>query len=229
MLAALEHQAGRVELVWLLDGAGGGRARRVRQAARRAGVRLREVHRQSLDEIAGGVAHNGFAARLAPIALASADDLLTLPGRVCILGMDSPEDGRNVGAAVRVAAGLGLAGVVVTGPHPPPMGGAVAKVAAGALSTIPLVYVPSLGDFSRQARNAGFWVLGADPAGDSVERWDLPERLVLCLGREGSGLRAKTRSALDGLVAIPLAQGVDSLNLAVAAGILAWEWRRRNP
>jgi tRNA G18 (ribose-2'-O)-methylase SpoU len=58
---------------------------------------------------------------------------------------------------------------------------------------------------------------------------DLPDRLLLCLGAEASGLRAKTRRALDGTVGIPLAPAVESLNVAVAAGVLAWEWRRRHP
>lgn len=229
VLAAVEHQAGRVEVVLLLEGARGGRVQRVRETARRYGLRLREVNRQSLEEIAEGVAHNGFAARLAPVALAPAETILALPGRVCIVALDSPDDGRNVGAAVRVAAGMSLAGVVVTGPHPPPMGGALAKVAAGTLSMIPLVHAASLGDFARRAKGAGFWVVGADPSGERLDRFELPERLLLCLGREESGLRAKTRSALDAVVAIPLAPGVESLNLAVAAGILAWEWRRRFP
>jgi 23S rRNA (guanosine2251-2'-O)-methyltransferase len=60
-----------------------------------------------------------------------------------------------------------------------------------------------------------------------VDELELPERLLLCLGGEATGLRAKTRKALDGSVAIPLAEGVESMNLSVAAGLLAWEWRRR--
>lgn len=201
----------------------------MRQAARQVGVRLKDVPRQSLDGIAAGVAHNGFGARLAPVSLVGPEELLALPGQVCILALDSPEDGHNVGAAVRVAAGMGLAGVVVAGPHPPPLGGAVAKVAAGTLSLVPLVHVSSLGDFARQAQQSGFWVLGADAAGEPADRLEFPDRLLLCLGREDAGLRAKTRAAVDGLVAIPLAAGVESLNLAVAAGILSWEWRRRFP
>jgi tRNA G18 (ribose-2'-O)-methylase SpoU len=70
-------------------------------------------------------------------------------------------------------------------------------------------------------------VFGADARGRPVDSLELPDRLVLCLGAEGAGLRAKTRSALDEVVAIPVAAGVESLNLAVAAGILSFEWRRR--
>jgi 23S rRNA (guanosine2251-2'-O)-methyltransferase len=48
----------------------------------------------------------------------------------------------------------------------------------------------------------------------------------LCLGAEGRGLRAKTRSQIDEFVAIPMAAGVESLNLSVSAGILLWELSR---
>jgi 23S rRNA (guanosine2251-2'-O)-methyltransferase len=84
-----------------------------------------------------------------------------------------------------------------------------------------------LGDFATEAKGAGFWVYGANSDGTPVGQVELPERLLLCLGGEAGGLRAKTRRALDGAVSIPIAPGVESLNLSVAAALLAWEWRRR--
>ena len=50
---------------------------------------------------------------------------------------------------------------------------------------------------------------------------------MLCLGAEARGLRAKTRTAIDQLVAIPMAEGVESLNLSVSAGILLYEFCSR--
>lgn len=228
VLAAVEQTSDRVELVLVADG-GGGRGRRVLEAAGRWGVRVRPAARRELDEVAGGVAHNGFAARLAPAPLADAASLLEEPGPALIVGLDCVEDGHNVGAVVRVAAAFSLGGVVLSGPHPPPLGGAAAKVAAGTLSLVRVCHVGSLGDYARSAREAGFWVFGADARGRALGTVDVPDRLVLCLGAEGAGLRAKTRSALDEVIAIPLAASVESLNLAVATGILAWEWRRRFP
>lgn len=228
VLAALEQTPDRVELVLLAEG-GGGRGRRVLEAAARRGVRVRPATRGELDELAGGVAHNGFAVRLAPAPLADPASLFKAPAPALIVGLDCVEDGHNVGAVVRVAAAFSLTGVVVSGPHPPPLGGAAAKVAAGTLAMARVCHVGSLGDYARSAREAGFWVFGADARGRCVDGVELPDRLLLCLGAEGAGLRAKTRSALDEVIAIPLAASVDSLNLAVAAGILAFTWRRRWP
>jgi 23S rRNA (guanosine2251-2'-O)-methyltransferase len=228
VLAAVERQAELIEILLVLDGPDG-RQRRILDAARARGVRFRLVPRRDLDAVAGGAAHNGFAARLSTVPFADAGALLDRPSPTCLLALDAVEDPHNLGAAVRIAAALGLGGVIVAGPHPPPLGGAVAKVAAGTLPLVPVAHVPALGDFARQAKEAGFWVYGAAADGERVTDVELPERCVLCLGAEATGLRAKTRTALDGTVAIPLAAGVDSLNLSVAAGILAWEWRRRFP
>ncbi len=227
VLAVLEHDSKRIEVV--LVAAGGGRANRVRDLARRQGVRVRSAGRKDLDELAGGVVHNGFAARVSPTTFADVDDLLGRPGPVCLLGLDTLEDPHNLGAVIRIAAAFGLGGVIVSGPHPPPLGGAAAKVAAGALPLVRIAHVGSLGDVARAAKDAGFWVWGADAAGEPVTKVDLPDRLLLCIGAEGPGLRAKTRTALDGTLAVPIAAGIESLNLSVSAGILAWEWRRRFP
>jgi 23S rRNA (guanosine2251-2'-O)-methyltransferase len=229
VLAALERERDRVEVLWLAAGAGGARVRQVLAAGRAGGVRFQTVPRRRLDEIAGGASHNGVALRLTPAPFADPATLLAVLGPVCLLGLDGLEDPHNLGAVVRTAAALALGGVVVAGPHAPPLGGAAAKVAAGTLPLVPVARVGSLGDFARFAKEADFWVWGAEAGGTPLAEVELPERLLLCLGAEAGGLRAKTRSALDGSVAIPLAAGVESLNLSVAAGILAWEWRRRHP
>ncbi len=229
VVAALEREAARVEVVWLADGVGGPRPHQVLDLARAVGVRYAAVPRRKLDEVAAGSAHNGFAARLAPAPLVDAAALLEGRGAVCVFGLDGVEDGHNLGAVVRSAAAFALDGVVVAGPHPPPLGGAAAKVAAGTLPLVRIAHVGSLGDYALAAKEAGFWVYGAEAGGTPLDRLDLPERLLLCLGAEAGGLRAKTRKALDGTLAIPLAEEVESLNLAVAAGILGWEWRRRFP
>jgi 23S rRNA (guanosine2251-2'-O)-methyltransferase len=229
VLAAIEAQPDRVEVVWIAEGTPGPRGREIAGAARRLGLRFQTVPRRKLDAVAGGAAHNGVAARVAPISFVDPQTLLALSPPTCLVGLDGIEDGHNLGAVVRSAAAFRLAGVVVAGPHPPPVGAAAAKVAAGALPRVPLAHVGSLGDFAAAARREGYWVLGAAADGTPIDRVELPEQLLLCLGGEARGLRVKTRRALDGTVAIPIAPAVESLNLAVAAAILAWEWRRRFP
>jgi 23S rRNA (guanosine2251-2'-O)-methyltransferase len=228
VLAALQHEPARVEVVCVAEGAGGKRANEVLALARAQGVRFSSLPRRELDRLAAGAAHNGFAARLAPAPLAAVEELLAQQAPVCLLGLDGVQDPRNLGAVIRVAAAFGLGGVVLAGPHPPPLGGAAAKVAAGTLPLVPVARVGSLGDLARRAQEQGFVVLGADAQGEAITAVEWPDRLLLCVGGE-EGLRAKTTRFLDGRVAIPMDPRVESLNLAVACGILAWEWRRRWP
>lgn len=226
VVGVLQREPSRVEVVWLGEGVGGSRARQVLELARRSGVRFAIVPRRELVRVAEGAVHNGFAARLAPTPLANAEALLHLPAPTCLLGLDGVQDPHNLGAVIRVAAAFSLGGVVVAGPHPPPLGGATAKVAAGTLPLVKVARVGSLGDFARRAREEGFTVLGADASGQPVHEVEMPARLLLCLGGE-EGLRAKTHRFVEAIIAIPIASSVESLNLAVACGILAWEWRRR--
>lgn len=227
VLAVLE--SGRpVELVWLQDGRRDPRLGRVETVARARGVTLRRVAKRRLDEIAPGRPHNGCALRSAPVALGAIDDLIRPEGEAArVVLLDAIDDPHNLGAVVRSAAAFGIDGVVIAGPSAPPLGGAAAKAAAGHIERVPLVRVNVAADALRTLRDAGYWVLGAAMEGSSSRGIDPTNRWVLCLGSEHKGLRAKTRSAIDEFVAIPMAEGVESLNLSVAAGVLMYELTAR--
>ncbi len=212
-----------IEMVWLQQGRRDRRMQDLRAAAREAGVVTRWVPRRRLDEVAGGSPHNGCAARSAPLALAGLDDLMTAsgaPGRVLLL--DDVTDPHNLGAAIRSAAAFGVDGVVIAGPTAPPLSGAVARSAAGLLERVPLVRVSAAADALAVLRRSGYWALGAASPGSPLAEVTPVARWVLCVGAEERGLRARTRSEIDELVAIPMVEGVDSLNLSVAAGILLY-------
>ena len=81
--------------------------------------------------------------------------------------------------------------------------------------------------FIAQAKEAGFWVFGAAMEGESLYSVDISGDVVLCLGSEGTGLRRLTKESCDRLISIPMRPGAGSLNVAVAAGVLAFDWVRR--
>lgn len=223
VLAGLEGDRS-AEQLWLQEGRHDGRLRRLEAVARDRRVAVRRVPRRRLDEVAAGQPHNGCALRAAPVRLAGIDDIVApgdQPGRVVVL--DSVEDPHNLGAVIRTAAAFGVDGVVVAGPSAPPLGGAAAKAAAGQLDRVRLVRVTVAADALRTLRDAGYWIVGAATAGVPCRGYDPTGRWALCLGSEQKGLRAKTRSAIDELVAIPMADGVESLNLSVAAAVLMYE------
>ena len=75
-------------------------------------------------------------------------------------------------------------------------------------------------------RQHGLALWAADAAGDSVEATPAPARLALVVGNEGGGLGADARARADRLVALPISADVESLNVAVATGILLYVLRR---
>ena len=226
VLAVLEADR-PVELLWLQDGRRDGRLARLEAVARDRGVTLRRVPKRRLDEVATGQPHNGCALRSAPVRLATIDELVRPEGEpASIVLLDAIDDPHNLGAVVRSAAAFGIDGIVIAGPSAPPLGGAVAKAAAGHLERVPLVRVNVAADALRIFRDAGYWTLGAAMEGTSSREIDPTNRWVLCIGSEYKGLRAKTRSAIDEFVAVPMAEGVESLNLSVAAGVLMYQLTR---
>jgi 23S rRNA (guanosine2251-2'-O)-methyltransferase len=223
VLGALE--AGRpADLLWLQDGRRDRRAHQLVEVARGHQVPVRWVARGRLDDIAEGVPHNGCALRCAPLGWRSLDELITepeCPGRLVLL--DAALDPHNIGAVVRTSAAFAIDGLIVAGPSAPPLAGAVATAAAGHLDRVPLVRASVAADALRVLRDAGYWCYGAAADGAAVSAIRPINRWVLCVGGEARGVRAKTRSMIDEWLAIPMAPGVESLNLAVASAVLLWE------
>jgi 23S rRNA (guanosine2251-2'-O)-methyltransferase len=106
-------------------------------------------------------------------------------------------------------------------------GDVIARASAGALAWAPLVEVPNLPRALETLKSANFWIYGADMAGQPCYKTDLRGRVALILGGEGAGLSRLLRENCDGLIAIPSAGRVDSLNVSVAAGVLLYEITRQ--
>jgi 23S rRNA (guanosine2251-2'-O)-methyltransferase len=100
--------------------------------------------------------------------------------------------------------------------------------AAGAVEHLQVAHVRNLADWLAEAKAAGFWIWGAD-AGAEAAPWsvDLKGPTVLVLGGEGKGIRPRVAAACDGLVALPRAGMVESLNVSAAAAALLFEARRQ--
>jgi len=226
VLAVLESDQ-PVDALWLQQDRRDQRAKKITAAARRRGIRYDVVPRARLDSVAEGVVHNGCAVRSAPVDFVEVESLVAadgVPARLVLL--DDVDDPHNLGAVIRTAVALGIDGLIIAGPSAPPLGGAVAKAAAGLLGRIPVARAKVAADVLSRLQENGYWIFGADAAGTVLPEVGRTQRWVVCLGAEGAGLRAKTRSRIDEFVAIPMAEGVESLNLSVSAGILLWELSR---
>lgn len=228
--ARLRHAADGIEALYVDAQRRDARMRELLQRAQAAGIRVNAVDAQRLRGLAGEVPHQGVVAVCHPAQLArTLDDVLCgVRQDTLLLLLDGVTDPRNLGACLRTADAAGAAAVIVPRDRSAAMTAVVAKAAAGAAETIPLIAVTNLARAMEDLKQAGIWIAGA--AGDaerSLYELDLTGPIAWAVGAEGGGLRRLTRERCDWLARIPMAGHVESLNVSVAVGICLFETRRQ--
>ncbi len=209
--------------------AGSRRLQEVAALASGAKVPVEAVAPDELDRLARGRPHQGVVAEVedprewTPAALVRA---ATRPALIVVL--DGVEDPHNVGAVLRSVDGAGADGLVRQARHAAPLGSAVAKASAGAVTHVRIATVVNIARAIEELKAEGVWTVGlAADAPQAYDAIDLTLPTAIVLGAEGSGLRRLVRERCDWLAAIPLEGQVSSLNVSVAAGVLLFEARRQ--
>ena len=180
-----------------------------------------------LESVTGYDVHRGALAAMHRPALASVADVVRDARLVVVL--EGIVDHTNVGAAFRSAAALGVDAVLVTPDCADPLYRRSVRVSMGTVFAVPWTRVAPWPAGVDLLRGLGFVVAALALADDAIPLDDLaanlPERLALVLGTEGDGLAPRTVAAADLVVRIPMAAGVDSLNVAAAAAVAFWATR----
>ena len=202
-----------------------GKADRVLQAAREAGVRVDEVGHAELHRRSRAGVHQGVGAELAEFRYAELEDLLEAD---FLLVLDGVTDPQNLGALVRSAHALGASGVVVPKDRAAGMTPAASKAAAGALEHCKVARVTNLARALEQMKEANIWTVALAADGDKdLGEIDLRSRIALVMGSEGEGVRPLVRKTCDHVARIPMAGKVGSLNVAAAGAIALYEVARQ--
>ena len=206
---------------------------RMRQFAQRAldaGAKLIDSDGERLNQMAGGLRHQGVVARVSPLPQRhSLDEVLDeVEGPPLVLVLDGVTDPHNLGACLRVADGAGAHAVVAPKDHAVGLNATVAKVASGAAETVPYLMVTNLARSLNELKERDIRVIGtSEDAEMTLYDVDLRGPVALVLGAEGPGLRQLTRKTCDVLVRIPMAGALESLNVSVAAGVCLFEALRQ--
>jgi 23S rRNA (guanosine2251-2'-O)-methyltransferase len=142
--------------------------------------------------------------------------------------LDGIQDPFNFGAILRSADVFGADGVFVPEENQSDVTVQVARSSAGAVNHVPISRVHDLGDLLRRLREKGVMsVAAAGAAAKSAADFDLTAPCALIIGNEGIGVRDEVLQACDAQIRIPQAGHVESLNAAVAAGVLCYEVQRQ--
>ena len=182
-----------------------------------------------IERLTGFHLHRGALAAMQRPVLPSVESLLAGARRVVVL--EDIVDHTNVGAIFRSAAALGVDAVLITPSCADPLYRRSIRVSMGTVFQVPWTRIDPWPGGLDLLRDAGLTVVAMALTDDSVSLDDLevspPERVALVLGTEGDGLSRHTVEGADVTVRIPMAGGVDSLNVAAASAVAMWALRPR--
>lgn len=232
VLESLRNESMTVLKVSVASTARGDAIDEIEAQAKVSAVPLERVSEKRVDQLAGGDRmHQGV------VASVKAPDLWTIDAFVDqrqgrewstnVLLLDHVHNPANVGMILRTAAGAGVNGVVIPEQGTAAIGPVTVKAGSGMIFAVPMITAPTTGDALTELMSHGFSVVGLEADGDVLFDADLPDRCVFVLGNETVGLSAEAKQALHASVSLPLANGVESLNVAAAAAVLSYELVRR--
>ena len=218
-----------VDKVVLAEGARGAGITEIKQAARRRGLAVQYASAERVKKLAGngrqdqGVFADVVAPRMLPLDVALAHaDLRT------VLVLDGITTPANVGMILRTATAAGVDGIVVPRRGVASIDPLVVKASAGVAFRAPILKSPTAADAVASLKATGFHVVGLDADGDDdLFTAHLPEPVAFVLGSETAGLGADVAALVDTWVSIPMAAGVESLNVSAAAAVVCFELVRR--
>jgi 23S rRNA (guanosine2251-2'-O)-methyltransferase len=202
-------------------------------AARERGVKVYHAPPHRVKSLAGNGRHDqGVVADVVAPRLRTLDEFLArpgpeaLPGRVLVLdGVSNPA---NVGLILRTAAATGLGAVALPRVGSPDLGPLVVKASAGTAFSSPVLRCHTAAEALEQLAGAGYTTFGlAADAPEPIFRLDLPEHAAFAVGGETGGVSPAARPWVSRWVSIPMAERVESLNVASAVAMLGYELLRR--
>ena len=182
-----------------------------------------------LEQLTGYLLHRGLIAAMHRPALPEVADLLRMPGASSIL--ENVVDPTNVGAIFRSVAAIGADAVLVTPRCSDPFYRRAIRVSMGTVLQVPWTRVGDWASTKAILAASGFHIAALALADDAVDLREFaataPDRVALVLGAEGEGLTPEALAAADTIVTIPMAHGIDSLNVAATAAVAMYSLAER--
>lgn len=213
--------------VWLQGDSNNKRLQKLQQLMQQKDISFEPVSSNQLKQLCDEK-HQGVVAQLTDVKMLTERQLKADVNdwqEPLILVLDGLEDPRNLGACLRSAAAAGVTAVIVSKNQSAPITATTHKTAAGAIAHLDIYQVSNMARALGIIKAAGVWVYGTDCTETStpIYQQSLTGSTALVMGNEGSGLRRLVKEKCDYLVHIPMSADWDSLNVAVATGVVLFE------
>ena len=215
-----------VEVVAVDSAAANGEVSALARRAAEAGARVLDVSSSVLEAMSPVHRPSGIVA-IAQRRESTLDQALGGEAQM-VLMLEHVQDPGNVGAIIRAADACGATGIVVGAGSADPYGWKALRGSMGSAFRLPIVSHQALPDAIERARRLGLQLLAAVPRdGTSLPSCDLRRPVGVVLGGEGAGVSADLLELIDDRLTIPMRPTVDSLNVATAAALIAYEAERQ--
>lgn len=199
-------------------------SRQVLALARENRVKVQFADKSALDRESVTGRHQGFIAYTEDYAYADYDDILSNCGEDAILlVLNEIVDQHNLGSIIRVSECSGVKGVFIGKNRCAQVTENVIRISEGSANHVKIAKVTNINTLIENLKKDGFWVYGLEVGGQDIYKTNLKGRIALVIGGEDAGVGKLTKSKCDGLIEIPLAGKVNSLNASVACGIAVFE------
>ena len=216
-----------IDKLYVLDGCMDGPIKTILREAKKSDVIIHYVAKERLDQISEIGKHQGVIAYAAAYSYATVEDMLDAAKAKgedpFLIFLDNVEDPHNLGAIIRTANLAGAHGVVIPKRRAVGLTATVAKASAGAINYTPVAKVTNLSQTIQALKGEGMWFVCADMDGDSMYQLNLTGSIGVVMGNEGSGVSDLVKKHCDLVARIPMQGDIDSLNVSVATGVLAYE------
>lgn len=211
-----------IEVVAVDSGTANGEIAALSRRAAEAGARVLDVSSSVLEAMSPVRRPSGIVA-IARRRESTLDQALGGKSQL-VLMLEQVQDPGNVGAIIRAADACGATGVVVGAGSADPFGWKALRGSMGSAFRLRVASRQALTDAVERARQVGLRVLAAVPRdGTSLPSCDLRRPVAVVLGGEGAGVSAELLELVDGGLTIPMRPTVDSMNVATAAALIAYE------
>ncbi len=198
------------------------------QLSKQTGALVVELDKRALDQMSQTHGHQCVIAQVAMHDYVDIDVMIenaaTAGEHPFLILLDELKESYNLGSILRIADAAGVNGVVIPKHRSVGLDATVAKASAGAMEHVPVAKVVNLVQTIENLKEKGFWIVGTDHDGTSqYDKIDYKGPLAIVIGSEGDGLGRLVKKSCDFLVTIPMKGKVNSLNAAVATGIVVFE------